>query len=166
MKAVLFPIAFLAAAVSAQQSSACAADYIVTACLGTSNGNLATCGENEYQCKCDAYKQSVQCFNNCPNDSRKNEYENSQTVWCGLASQYPSSTSTPVSKAVSTAAATTTADEAANTTPSGTESTAPSSTGSASGSATPTNAANSAADVFINAGGVLAAVAAVVAAVL
>lgn len=60
MKAVLFPIVFLAAAVSAQQSSACAADYVVEACLGTSNGQLATCGSNEYQCKCDAYKQSVQ----------------------------------------------------------------------------------------------------------
>jgi hypothetical protein len=60
MKAVFFPVAFLAAAVSAQTTSACAADYVVEACLGTSNGQLATCGTNDYQCKCDAYKQGVQ----------------------------------------------------------------------------------------------------------
>jgi hypothetical protein len=59
MKAILFPIAFLAAAVAAQTTSVCAADPIVEACLGTSGGQLAACGTNEYQCKCDAYKQSV-----------------------------------------------------------------------------------------------------------
>lgn len=54
MKAVLFPLAFLAAAVSAQDT-ACAADYIVEACIGTINGQLANCDTKDYGCQCDGY---------------------------------------------------------------------------------------------------------------
>jgi hypothetical protein len=56
MKAVLLPLALLAASVSAQTSSACGADYIVEACLGTINGQLAQCGSTDYQCQCNGYK--------------------------------------------------------------------------------------------------------------
>jgi hypothetical protein len=58
MKAVLFPLAFLAAAVSAQ-SSACAANYIVEACLGTISGQLAACDTKDYGCQCTQYEQYV-----------------------------------------------------------------------------------------------------------
>ena len=58
MKAVLFSLAFLAAAASAQ-STACAADYIVEACLGTISGQLASCGQTDYGCQCTQYEQFV-----------------------------------------------------------------------------------------------------------
>lgn len=58
MKAVLFPLAFLAAVASAQ-TTACAADYIVEACLGDINGQLAACNASDYGCKCDQYKNLV-----------------------------------------------------------------------------------------------------------
>jgi hypothetical protein len=54
MKAILFPLAVLATAVTAQ-STACGADYIVEACLGTENARLATCGTTDYVCQCAAY---------------------------------------------------------------------------------------------------------------
>lgn len=58
MKAIIFPLAFLAAAVSAQ-STACAANYVVEACLGTTNGQFAECGTNDYGCQCAAYTEML-----------------------------------------------------------------------------------------------------------
>jgi hypothetical protein len=54
MKAVLLSLAFFAAAAVAQ-STACAADYIVEACLGTENGKLASCATTDYVCRCNAF---------------------------------------------------------------------------------------------------------------
>ncbi|KAH8902378.1 hypothetical protein BR93DRAFT_264420 [Coniochaeta sp. PMI_546] len=85
MKAVLFPLAFLAAAVSAQ-STACAADYIVEACLGTTNGQLAACSNNDYGCQCTAYTNILTCFNNCPNDTRISTYQSQKQIFCAMAS--------------------------------------------------------------------------------
>jgi hypothetical protein len=58
MKAVLVHLAFLAAAVSAQ-STTCAADYILEACLGNMNAQLAACGTNDYGCECEQYGNLV-----------------------------------------------------------------------------------------------------------
>ncbi|OIW29165.1 hypothetical protein CONLIGDRAFT_409077 [Coniochaeta ligniaria NRRL 30616] len=159
MKAVLFHLAFLAAAVSAQ-STACAADYIVEACLGTANGQLADCNNNDYGCQCAAYTNMLTCFNNCPNDTRIPTYQAQKTTYCGLASQYSSSTSSAFSapETTTTSAATTTTDATA------TDATSTSTT--STGSAASASKTNSAADLALNAGGILAAVAGVVAAVL
>lgn len=59
MKAVLLPLVVLAAAASAQTTSVCAADYIVEACLGNMNGQLAACGATDYGCKCEQYGNLV-----------------------------------------------------------------------------------------------------------
>lgn len=60
MKAVLFPLAVLASvAAAASGSSDCAADYIVESCLDSENSQLAGCGNEQYDCKCNAYKNIV-----------------------------------------------------------------------------------------------------------
>jgi len=103
------------------------------------------------------------CFNNCPNDSRRHDYDGQQQIFCAYATQFPMSSPTskaPTGKPTPSASATQ-ANE-------GSGSGAAKSTGS--GTATGTGAqatkTNNAADLAFNAGGVLAAVAGVVAAVL
>jgi len=102
------------------------------------------------------------CFNNCPDDNRKATYEGQRQIFCGYASQYPSSTSKPFSAPLSATPSvpTTSADSAAA------EETTTSSTATSTGSAASASKTNSAADLALNAGGILAAVAGVVAAVL
>jgi hypothetical protein len=60
MKFIL-SLAVLATAVTAQTTSAagasstgsaCAADYIVEACLGTTQAKFEACGDNDWNCKC------------------------------------------------------------------------------------------------------------------
>ncbi|KAB5554822.1 hypothetical protein GE09DRAFT_141675 [Coniochaeta sp. 2T2.1] len=164
MKAFLFPFAFLAASASAQ-NSACAADYIVESCLGTIGGQLAACDLKDYGCQCTQYTEYVKCFNNCPNDQRVHTYEGQRQIFCSYASQFSSSTSSLFS--APTAEATTTTDAAtAEKTDDASPTDDDSASGTATGGATPASKTNSAADLVLNAGGVLAAVAGVVAAVL
>ncbi|KAK3349439.1 hypothetical protein B0T25DRAFT_243194 [Lasiosphaeria hispida] len=168
MKSILLPIAIFASAALAQ-TSACAADYIVEACLGTENAKLASCGTNDYVCSCAAYANILTCYNNCPNDPRKYETQGQQQIFCGYASQFPSTQTKIVAPATTvttkgsanTNVAETTADAGAS------ETNAEAGSGTATGSAaSATKTTNGAADLAMNAGGVLAAVAGVVAAVL
>lgn len=55
MKAILLPLALFASAAVAQTSSACGADYIVEACLGSETAKLAACADADYECKCAAH---------------------------------------------------------------------------------------------------------------
>lgn len=162
MKAVLLPLAFLLAAVSAQ-TTACAADYIVEACLGNMQGQLAACGSTDYECQCQQYTNMLTCFNNCPNDPRAHDYAGQKQIFCGYASQFPNKTT---SKPVSGATASTSAATAAATTTGASATVSASDTSTATGSAASSSKTNSAADLALNAGGVLAAVAGVVVAVL
>ncbi|KAK4447913.1 hypothetical protein QBC34DRAFT_381752 [Podospora aff. communis PSN243] len=162
MKAALVSLAFFASAAVAQ-TTACAADYIVEACLGTENGKLASCAQTDYVCRCNAFGNILTCFNNCPNDVRRFDYQGQQQIFCGYASQYPSTTTKAVA-ATGTAATVPTdkADEAASSA----AGSGKAASGSATTSAPNTVNTNSAADLALNAGGILAAVAGVVAAVL
>lgn len=73
MKSALLALtAFAAAAIAAD--SECAADYIVEACLGSETAKLATCGTNDWMCKCYAHENIITCFNNCPNDDRLRKF--------------------------------------------------------------------------------------------
>ncbi|KAK5661681.1 hypothetical protein OQA88_9781 [Cercophora sp. LCS_1] len=165
MKAILLPVAIFAAATMAQDKN-CAANYIVEACLGTENGKLATCGLNDYACRCNQYTNILTCFNNCPNDPRKFDTEGQREIFCGYASQFPSTTLKPVAP---TGSSTPTQTDAVQTPGSGSNNEV-SESGSGKGTATNTAVAatntNSAADLAMNAGSVLAAVAGVVAVVL
>ncbi|AEO64528.1 uncharacterized protein THITE_2110760 [Thermothielavioides terrestris NRRL 8126] len=159
MKAFLFPLAVLASSAAAQTSSACAADYIVEACLTSEKAKLAACQNTDYVCQCNEYQNMITCFNNCPNDPREKDVAGQRDIFCGYASQFASTTTPAAAKtSASTPAQTTGADQNASPTAAG----GSTSTSSAGG---PANT-NSAADLVINAGSVLAAVAGAVAVVL
>ncbi|KAK4100053.1 hypothetical protein N658DRAFT_145610 [Parathielavia hyrcaniae] len=161
MKAILLPLAVLASCAMAQSTSVCAANYIVEACLEFENAKLNECGQENWDCSCQQWQNIITCYNNCPNDPRQHAAEGQRVIFCGYASQYPSSTPT----VQQSAAATTTAQSAQETNESATTG-----TGSQSGTATSTGSdavnTNSAAYLALNAGAVLAAVAGVVAVVL
>ena len=64
----IVPLAILATAVTAQTTtaasssstgSACAADYIVEACLGSTQAKFDSCGDNDWDCKCASYQAIV-----------------------------------------------------------------------------------------------------------
>ena len=52
MKSFLFPLAVLASSAAAQTTAACAANYIVEACLTSENAKLAACKDSDWGCKC------------------------------------------------------------------------------------------------------------------
>ncbi|KAJ4401033.1 hypothetical protein N0V85_005610 [Neurospora sp. IMI 360204] len=175
MKAALLPLVAMFAVAAAQTTSVCGAAYIVETCLGTENSRLALCGRDDYGCKCAQYPNIIACYNNCPNDPRKASDMGQRDTWCALDKQYPSSTSkvavatTNVNTAPAAAATTTAASSSGsdneNTDDANTTATdaASSNTASAPSSSATGNAAG---EVLVNAGGLLAAVAGVVAAVL
>ena len=161
MKFLLLPVAIFAAATMAQDKN-CAANYIVETCLGTENGKLSSCGTNDYECRCAAFANILTCFNNCPNDTRRLDYAGQQTIFCGYASQFPSNTPAAAAPTAATGAVSAAAVPTGTTNKDTDGSSSESATVSAPGAAK----TNSAADLAMNVGGILAAVAGVVAAVL
>ncbi|KAK4229423.1 hypothetical protein QBC38DRAFT_109412 [Podospora fimiseda] len=161
MKFFLLPVAFMAAGALAQQSStACAADYIVEACLGTERSKLASCAGTDYECLCAGHKSLITCYNNCPNDVRVKDAQGQRDIFCGYASQFPSKTTKIIAPSqTGTPAQQTPAAGKSEETPTESEP-------SKSSSSSPATNSNSAAYLALNAGGVLAAVAGVVAVVL
>lgn len=99
------------------------------------------------------------CYDNCPNDGRKASAAGQQQIYCSYASQYPSTTRSVASQTsgASTkstpASGTPTNDQAGQQSPSNT-------------AAAPAKPNAAASDLAFSAGGVLAAVAGVVAAML
>lgn len=60
MKAFLFPLAVLASSVAAQTTTtACAADYIVEACLSSEKAKLASCQNTDYVCQCAVWQSII-----------------------------------------------------------------------------------------------------------
>ncbi|CAK7213352.1 hypothetical protein SBRCBS47491_001776 [Sporothrix bragantina] len=158
-----------AAAAAATGTSSCAAQNILDACLETENNLLGTCGTNDWDCKCNAYKNIVTCYNNCPNDQSVNTAQGQVQIFCGYASQYPSSTLAAAAKTGTTTTGTATkatgtaaGNSAAASGTTGTTGT----TGTATGTAHPSTVTNSGADLALNAGSMLFAVAGMVAALL
>ncbi|KAH7011767.1 hypothetical protein EDB80DRAFT_712704 [Ilyonectria destructans] len=139
-------------------STACDADYIVTQCLETEEQKPALCGSTDYGCLCAAYQSIATCYNNCPNDPRGASAQNQVTVNCANASIY----STTSKKSTKTAAA---ASEA-STTAAAADASATESSATAIQSSSPSATGNAAADLARNTGGLLLAVAGVVAALL
>ncbi|KAH7149516.1 hypothetical protein B0J13DRAFT_606637 [Dactylonectria estremocensis] len=158
-------LALLAASVSAASttttaatasSTACDADYIVTSCLESEEAKVGACGSTDYGCLCAAYQAVRTCYNNCPNDSRASSVDNQVTVYCQQASLY--ATTATVATKTSTSSKSATADAS--------DSTATESSATAIESSTPSSTDNAAADLARNTGGLLLAVAGVVAALL
>ncbi|KAK4194570.1 hypothetical protein QBC40DRAFT_259861 [Triangularia verruculosa] len=164
MKSFLFPVAVLVS-VAMAQTTACAADYIVESCLGSEKAKLAACVSGDYGCQCAAWQAILTCYNNCPNDSRLHTDVGQKDIFCGYASQFPSKATAVPSKTGTNSPATQTpsqnqADNDDSASGTDDESETSTSTGS------PATNTNSAAYLALNAGGVLAAVAGVVAVVL
>ncbi|KAH6985843.1 hypothetical protein BKA56DRAFT_613264 [Ilyonectria sp. MPI-CAGE-AT-0026] len=141
-------------------STACDADYIVTQCLETEEKKPALCGSTDYGCLCAAYQSIATCYNNCPNDPRGASAQNQVTVNCANASIY----STTSKKSTKTAAAASGASE--TSTAAAADASATESSATAIQSSSPSATGNAAGDLARNTGGVLLAVAGVVAALL
>ncbi|KAH7030754.1 uncharacterized protein B0I36DRAFT_113605 [Microdochium trichocladiopsis] len=163
MKTTTFAAAALFAASSASAAtSTCPGINILEACLETTQGYLSLCtNQGDWQCLCDKWTAIVSCFDNCPTDSRASSFGNNKQLYCLNASLYATTTSVAVPTGTqssgSNAAQTTSASGVQQTSASAsTSSTVPS----------PTGAPGAAANLAVSAGGILAAVAAVVAAVL
>jgi len=164
-------IALFAAAVSAQTT--CESEAVLQSCLNTQEPVQEACDPQDFNCLCPAAKNVYQCFANagCGNDDRAVGYDNIQKSYCAYV--------TTTTAAVATATSTTSSSSDSTSTPSATEDTDDddsTSTGDETESATSTvsAAANSSDEddtgsgtyLAVNAGGMLAAVAGVIAAVL
>ncbi|KAK3906734.1 hypothetical protein C8A05DRAFT_29388 [Staphylotrichum tortipilum] len=164
MKSFLLPLAVLASSAMAQTTSACGADYIVDACLSSERAKLEACKGTDYGCQCAQWQNIITCYNNCPNDPRQHSSAGQRDIFCGYASQFPSSSSTIAapSKTTSTPAKSTGNTEEGQNSASASQSGTGTATSSSNGAAN----TNSAADLALNAGSVLAAVAGVAAFIL
>ncbi|TDZ39786.1 hypothetical protein C8035_v002210 [Colletotrichum spinosum] len=159
------PLAALVAAAAAQTSE-CAAAVILETCLESENAKVAACKSVDYDCLCAAYQAVATCYNNCPNDVRASPAQGQVTTFCTQASLYGSAAAR---KTASVASASASAAVASNS------ATATAATASASDDAASSTASASSAtstpnlgvgQLARNTGGVLLAVAGVVAAVL
>ncbi|KAI0386698.1 hypothetical protein F5Y04DRAFT_70354 [Hypomontagnella monticulosa] len=149
--------------VTTTTTTACAAQNILDTCLSTTESYLSLCETTDYMCLCDKYTAIMTCFNNCPNDSREASYQQQKDLYCMNASLYATTSgnrtvSRSISSTSSSEITTTsevmvkTADVTAAITPTPTE---------------PTQSGNGASDDRLqNAGGLLAAVAGIIAALL
>ncbi|RDW91230.1 hypothetical protein BP5796_02395 [Coleophoma crateriformis] len=169
----LLPVALLASLAVAQTSSssttsACAAQPVLEACLASTEAIAAGCASTDYGCLCQKWTDVVTCFQQCPNDSRFASIHSEQETYCADATVYTSSTSSLASVRSSAAAATTSGNVNAATTTSGTTQTTGSATGTSTSSSASSSASKNAAmrDLWVNPGGVLAAVAGVAGALL
>jgi len=163
------PIVLLAAAVSAQDT--CQGEAVLQSCLNTQEPVQKACDPQDFNCLCPAAKNVYQCFANagCGNDDRAVGYDNIQKSYCAYV--------TTTAAATATATSTTSASSSTSTTSASDDSDDSTSTdgddGTESSSSTDSGAASSDGDdtgsgtyLAVNAGGMLAAVAGVIAAVL
>ncbi|KAI9167663.1 hypothetical protein HJFPF1_03796 [Paramyrothecium foliicola] len=164
----LFSLALLVAAGVSAQKSDCDAQYIVDQCLTTENGKVEACKPADWDCLCAAHEAVATCWNNCPKEPGASPAQQQVTIMCQNASLY--GTKAQASKTAAVSGSQTSAAAAAATTDSDDENAEETSTtASPSG---PTQSADSpegtgaAANLARNTGGLLLAVAGVVAAML
>ncbi|KAG6359129.1 hypothetical protein INS49_012649 [Diaporthe citri] len=155
-------VAQTATTTATSSSSTCEADYIVEDCLTSTQARQAECGSQDYTCQCAAYEAIATCYNNCPNDPRASTAQGQVTQFCALASQYASTNTASATGS----AARTSSTGSATATATDSESSSTGTSTSSSSSSSSSSSANSAADLAISAGGLLAAVAGVMGALL
>ncbi|OLN85573.1 hypothetical protein CCHL11_05861 [Colletotrichum chlorophyti] len=162
------PVALLVAAVAAQDEVKCDAAPIVEACLTSENAKVSACGVSDYDCLCAAHQAVATCYNNCPNDSRASSAQGQVTIFCQQASIYGSAALRKASETAAAATASGTGNALASNSASATPTrTAVNDAAATTSASTPTSTPNmGVAQLARNTGGVLLAVAGVVAAVL
>lgn len=104
MKTVFVAVAILAASVSADTSTGCAASSILDACLETTEGYLSLCGSQDFSCLCEKYTTIMTCFANCPNDDRQYSIDGQRQLYCTNASAFATTTTTATSATKTSAA--------------------------------------------------------------
>ncbi|KAK1700409.1 hypothetical protein BDP55DRAFT_722948 [Colletotrichum godetiae] len=164
-----YPLALALAAVVAAADDDCDAAPIVEACLTSENAKVKDCSSTDYDCLCAAYQAVATCYNNCPKDSRASPAQNQVTIFCQQASLYGSAAMRKTQSVVSATGSATGAVASASA--SATAATGTSASGSSASSTASASSSSSTANMGVgqlarNTGGVLLAVAGVVAAVL
>ncbi|KAM0287237.1 hypothetical protein ACHAQH_000551 [Verticillium albo-atrum] len=168
------PLTLLAVTAVTAQDPDCEANYIVETCLGSEMKKIEACSTLDYECMCAASEAIATCFNNCPNDTRGATYRSQVTVNCQNASLYgtaarhaATATDTDTTNAATQTPATTSDSDAADSTDSPTTTGGQSATGTFVQNTDETDSPNvGVAQLARNTGGLLLAVAGVVAAVL
>ncbi|GKT52542.1 uncharacterized protein ColSpa_12723 [Colletotrichum spaethianum] len=162
-----YPLALALAAVVAAQDDDCDAAPIVEACLTSENAKVKDCDPVDYDCLCAAYQAVATCYNNCPKDTRAAPAQQQVTVFCQQASLYGSAAQASKTQTVASASGSATNGVASASATATATSTAADDSASTSSSATATSTPNmGVGQLARNTGGVLLAVAGVVAAVL
>ncbi|KAL0942425.1 uncharacterized protein CTRU02_200311 [Colletotrichum truncatum] len=157
------PLALLVAAVAAQDPK-CDAAPIVETCLTSENNKVKACKADDWDCLCAAYQAVATCYNNCPNDPRASPAQQQVGVFCSNASLYGSAAQR---KTASVSASATAAVASNSATPTAAATTGTNDAASTTASVSPTSTPNlGVGQLARNTGGVLLAVAGVVAAVL
>ncbi|KAK1654446.1 hypothetical protein BDP81DRAFT_415748 [Colletotrichum phormii] len=164
-----YPLALALAAVVAAADDDCDAAPIVEACLTSENAKVKDCNSTDYDCLCAAYQAVATCYNNCPKDSRASPAQNQVTIFCQQASLNGSAAMRKTQSVVSATGSATGAVASASA--SATAATGTSASGSSASSTASASSSSSTANMGVgqlarNTGGVLLAVAGVVAAVL
>ncbi|CEJ80194.1 Putative Gpi anchored serine-threonine rich protein [[Torrubiella] hemipterigena] len=149
------------AAADSTSGSDCAADYIVTTCLGTENAKVNACAPSDWDCLCAAYQAVATCYNNCPNDARAAPAQQQVGVFCQNASLYGTKAQASKTAAAGQTAATTPASNNAAST----GATKPEGSATESSAAVKPTGSSAAAAVNAN-GAVIAGIAGLVAAML
>jgi hypothetical protein len=141
--------------------SGCDADYIVERCLSTETDKVEACESTDYDCLCAAYEAIATCYNNCPNDSRAAPAQNQVLVFCQQASLHNTKTKTTM-----TSTGTETTSEPTATSDDDDEDSGSQESNTASFEAETPQETGAAGEVFVNAGGAIAAVAGAIVALL
>lgn len=174
--AIVLAVAGLAAAQSTTSSAATssasgdsqsgcgtAIDAIITNCLASTGTRVSDCDDNDWKCLCDNQRAVLTCYDNCPSDPNRFGAEQTSVSWCNAAKAYSSSssssnatvsTSSSASSSTGSSSATATDAEATETGSSSSTGSRSSSASAASSSATDSAAGN----IALPAGGVIAAV--------
>ncbi|KZL77000.1 GPI anchored serine-threonine rich protein, partial [Colletotrichum tofieldiae] len=161
-----YPLALALAAVVAAQDDDCDAAPIVEACLSSETAKVKDCDTLDYDCLCAAYQAVATCYNNCPKDSRAPSAQNEVTIYCQQASLHGSAAQRKTQTVASATGSATNAVASNSATATATR-TATDEAASTSSSSTATSTPNmGVGQLARNTGGVLLAVAGVVAAVL
>ncbi|WYZ41668.1 hypothetical protein EsH8_V_000563 [Colletotrichum jinshuiense] len=159
------PVALLVAAVAAQDPN-CDAAPIVESCLTSERAKVTACNTDDYDCLCAAYQAVATCYNNCPKDPRASSAQGTVTTYCQQASVYGSAALRKASQTAAGATGSVTnavASNSATATPTTATGNAASTTSASTSTSTPNMGVG---QLARNTGGVLLAVAGVVAAVL
>ncbi|OAX80051.1 hypothetical protein ACJ72_05623 [Emergomyces africanus] len=69
-------------------TSNCAAQYILDACVKSTTSILASCPVQDWDCLCTQYNNVLTCYNNCPGDPGRFAVESSKVANCNAAKHF------------------------------------------------------------------------------